>query len=134
MQSWKQLRRMPEHLRKLVERELKCYPLEKARLAKWKWDLAALERRFGSYLEQEAGGRLMELRRRIDQGERQVERIDGGLSALSGEERDLIKLRYFHRAGFNDSQALIQLCLYRTLYYRLKGRALYKLAVAMGEA
>ena len=77
---------------------------------------------------------MTELQRRIGDGERQVERVEGGLSALSGLERDLIKLRYFHRAGFNDSQVLIQLCLYRTLYYRLKGRALYKLAVAMGEA
>lgn len=133
--------RKPAYRRK-VERILKNYPILKAAVElQQKEDAAGLgdfppciasyeERVSAGYSEYRSSTERYGIKRATMYIE--LQRIEAALMALDFDERFLIEGRYFDRSGYNDSVVYDRLGWSKRHYYRVKARAIKKLALVLG--
>jgi ArpU family phage transcriptional regulator len=121
--------------KKVVEHILREYPILKESIAEYERDhypscTTVYEERIGRTYNEYISSTEQFVVRKADK-ELQVRRIEQALKILSIKEKKLIEVRYFDQNDPIDYAVCQQLGCSRSDYYRVKKRAIHKLALAM---
>ena len=139
-----EMERIPDHVKRYVEGELREYRTLKAELEQLKQDKADIYNRFnqpkwepvkGSHPGDPTSAAAILLERdtkRMVAIEGRIKRIEAGLRVCTAKEKEIIELKYFSAAEPVDEDVMDFLKMGRQKYYRLKFSALRRIAKVMG--
>src|SRR5690554_2230932 len=127
------MERIPDHVKRYVEGELREYRTLKAELEQLKQDKADIYNRFNQPKGEPVKGshpgdptsaaavRLETISRKAANIERKIKKIENGLDNCSTEEKKLIRFRYFSVHEPTDEETIYYLYYgYRNKYFKTK--------------
>lgn len=138
------MERIPDHVKRYVEGELREYRTLKAELEQLKQDRADIYNRFNQPKWEPVKGShpgdptsaaailLEQNSQRTAAIERRLKRMEAGLRACTTKERKLIETKYFNETEPSDDEVMGYLKIYRKNFYNIKFSAIGRIARVMG--
>jgi hypothetical protein len=137
--------RVPEHIIRYIEDELRLYKTYKSTVSELELDLEDLLERsrqisFESVPNRNGPGdpvnltalRSLMIEEKMKQALSRIRKIETGLTILNPEEKNIVESRYLSGVEYTHDQIIIQLRLNRNRYYKLREEIIQKFAMVFG--